>query len=44
MQYSLGETNQKCKEIIFQAPQIRSALLELYESCDYAMTKGNVEN
>ena len=32
------------KAIRFQAPQVRSALLELYESCDDAMTKSNVES
>ncbi|XP_010436243.1 PREDICTED: zinc finger MYM-type protein 1-like [Camelina sativa] len=32
------------KAIRFQAPQVRSALLELYESCDDAMTKSDAKS
>ncbi|XP_010418623.2 PREDICTED: zinc finger MYM-type protein 1-like [Camelina sativa] len=32
------------KAIRFKAPQVRSALLELYESCDDAMTKSDAES
>ena len=32
------------KAIRFQAPQVRPALLELYESCDDAMTKSDDES
>lgn len=44
MQYSLGESNQKCQRNQISSSKNKVGLLELYESCDDALTKSDDES